>query len=177
MLTRASLRYYAPINALVVLGVAVAVAVLAGALLVGASVRESLRQIALGRIGATDIVVTAPTFFRTQLASDVLAASGDRLSGAAPMIVASGAVAHEVSARSAGRVMVYGIDERLCALSWLPAEASRLSGREALVSAALATELECEAGRRGHASHRQALGHSPVDAAGPARGLPATASG
>ena len=61
---RASLRYYAATNALVVLGVAVAVAVLAGALLVGASVRESLRQIALGRLGATDAVVTAPTFFR-----------------------------------------------------------------------------------------------------------------
>ena len=35
MLTRASLRYYAGTNALVVLGVAVAVAVLSGALLVG----------------------------------------------------------------------------------------------------------------------------------------------
>ena len=141
MLTRASLRYYAPINALVVLGVAVAVAVLAGALLVGASVRESLRQIALGRIGATDIVVTAPTFFRTQLAGDVLAASGERLSGAAPMIVASGAVVHEVSARSAGRVMVYGIDESFARFHGLPAEAFGLSGREALISAALATEL------------------------------------
>ncbi len=54
MLTRASLRYYAATNALVVLGVAVAVAVLAGALLVGASVRESLKQIALGRLGHTD---------------------------------------------------------------------------------------------------------------------------
>ena len=53
------------------LGVAVAVAVLAGALLVGASVRESLRQIALGRLGATDVVVTSPTFFRTALADDL----------------------------------------------------------------------------------------------------------
>ena len=69
---RASLRYYAATNALVVLGVAVAVAVLAGALLVGASVRESLRQLALGRLGATDAVVTAPTFFRAALADDVL---------------------------------------------------------------------------------------------------------
>ena len=71
MLTRASLRYYAATNALVVLGVAVAVAVLAGALLVGASVRESLKQIALGRLGATDVVVSSPTFFRTALAEDI----------------------------------------------------------------------------------------------------------
>src|SRR6185503_16308815 len=75
MLTRASLRYYAGTNALVVLGVAVAVAVLAGALLVGESVRESLRQIALARLGNVDAIVTAPTFFRTALAYDVAARS------------------------------------------------------------------------------------------------------
>src|SRR5690349_20139944 len=99
MLTKASLRYYAPTNALVVLGVAVAVAVLAGALLVGASVRESLKQIALGRLGATAVVIASPTFFRTALA--------DRIAGSAPVIVAGGAVSHEESKRSAGRVMVY----------------------------------------------------------------------
>ena len=57
MLTRASLRYYAGTNALVILGVAVAVAVLGGALLVGASVRDSLRDIALGRLGATEAIL------------------------------------------------------------------------------------------------------------------------
>ena len=70
MLTRASLRFYAATNAMVVLGVAVAVAVLAGALLVGASVRDSLRELALGRLGATDVVVTSPTFFRAALADE-----------------------------------------------------------------------------------------------------------
>jgi hypothetical protein len=49
-----------------------AVAVLAGALLVGASVRESLKQIALGRLGNTDVVVSSPTFFRTALADNVI---------------------------------------------------------------------------------------------------------
>src|SRR4030095_869723 len=108
MLPRSSLRYYAPTNALVVLGVAVAVAVLAGALLVGASVRESLKQIALGRLGRTDAIVTAPTFFRTALAYDVVARSSIR---AAPLIVAGGAVAHDESKRSAGRVAVYGVND------------------------------------------------------------------
>ena len=41
-------------NLAVVLGVAAAVSVLAGALLVGDSVRGSLRDIALGRLGDTD---------------------------------------------------------------------------------------------------------------------------
>ena len=90
-----SLRYYAATNALVVLGVAVAVAVLGGALLVGASVRESLQQIALGRLGATDAIVTSPTFFRTALAADLLADRHRRIGGAAPLIAAGGAVSHE----------------------------------------------------------------------------------
>src|SRR5688572_5353126 len=105
MLARASLRYYKATNAMVVLGVAVAVAVLAGALLVGASVRESLREIALSRLGATEVVVTAPTFFRAALADDLQLPS-------TPLIVFAGAVSHDESRRSAGRVMVYGIDER-----------------------------------------------------------------
>ena len=100
MLTRASLRYYAATNALVVLGVAVAVAVLAGALLVGASVRESLRQIALGRLGNTGAIVSSPTFFRTALADDLIAKHPALK--AAPLIAVGGAVSHQESKRSAG---------------------------------------------------------------------------
>ena len=48
----ASLRHYRGLHALVIGGVAVAVAVLAGALLVGSSVRASLRDLALLRLGA-----------------------------------------------------------------------------------------------------------------------------
>src|SRR5687767_4959266 len=108
MLTQASLRYYAGTNALVVLGVAVAVAVLAGALLVGASVRESLKQIALGRLGNTDVIISSPTFFRTELANQIARnqepGTGNRV---APVIVAAGVVSSDKSKRSAGRVMVY----------------------------------------------------------------------
>ena len=142
MLTRASLRYYAATNVLVVLGVAVAVAVLAGALLVGASVRESLRQIALGRLGHTDSVVSSPTFFRTALADDLIAKNPALK--AAPMIVAGGAVSHEESKRSAGRVMVYGIDQRFGEFQFT--QLPGISGREALISEALATELGATAG-------------------------------
>lgn len=137
MLTRASLRYYTATNTMVVLGVAVAVAVLAGALLVGASVRESLRRIALGRLGATEVVVTAPTFFRAALADDLKAP-------AAPLIAFGGAVAHDDSKRSAGRVMVYGIDERFGKFHGV--EGLTLEGREAFISPALASELGANEG-------------------------------
>ena len=146
MLTRASLRYYAATNALVVLGVAVAVAVLAGALLVGESVRESLKQIALGRLGNTDVVVSSPTFFRTALADDIARnqepGTGNRV---APVIVAAGAVSNDDSKRSAGRVMVYGVDERFFNFhSRHPAPS--LTGRKAQISEALAAELGAKAG-------------------------------
>jgi ABC-type lipoprotein release transport system permease subunit len=141
MLTRASLRYYAATNTLVVLGVAVAVAVLAGALLVGASVRESLKQIALGRLGAADTVVSSPTFFRTALADDVIAKAP--AVKAAPLIVAGGAVSHDESKRSAGRVMVYGVDDRFGQFQGSPLS---LTGREAAISEALAAELGAKAG-------------------------------
>ena len=146
MLTKASLRYYAATNALVVLGVAVAVAVLAGALLVGGSVRESLKQIALGRLGNTDVIVNSPTFFRTALSDDILKNRGPEAGNSvAPLIVAGGAVSHDESKRSAGRVMVYGVDERFFNFHSRHPAPSRL-GREALVSDALAAELGAQAG-------------------------------
>ena len=57
----ASLRHYRRIHLAVALGVAVATAVLTGALLVGDSVRGSLRDLTLQRLGRIDsaIVVAA----------------------------------------------------------------------------------------------------------------------
>ncbi|MBM3809822.1 MAG: FtsX-like permease family protein, partial [Acidimicrobiia bacterium] len=144
MLTRASLRYYAGTHALVVLGVGVAVAVLAGALLVGTSVRESLRQLALGRLGLTDAVVISPTFFRTALADDVLAKSPQYVSAAAPLIIADAVVSHETSHRTAGKVAAYGVDERFGRFHGV--DGFNLAGRDALISQALAAELGAKAG-------------------------------
>ena len=65
------LTYYWRTNVAVVVGVATAVAVLAGALLVGDSVRGSLRDLVLQRLGRTDLVVVSATFFRGQLADAI----------------------------------------------------------------------------------------------------------
>jgi ABC-type lipoprotein release transport system permease subunit len=137
MLTGSSLRYYKATNAMVVLGVAVAVAVLSGALLVGASVRDSLREIALSRLGATEVVITSPTFFRAALADDLSLP-------AAPLIAMTGAVSHDESRRSAGRVMVYGIDDRFGQFHGVDGLA--LDGRESFISQALASELGAKEG-------------------------------
>ena len=58
-------------NLAVVLGVGAAVSVLAGALLVGESVRASLRDLAVGRLGRTEHVVATRAFFRGGLAEDI----------------------------------------------------------------------------------------------------------
>src|SRR5215831_20359928 len=70
-LVKKNLRYFWRTNAAVVLGVATAVAVLAGALLVGDSVRASLRDLFLQRLGKTDVVVSGNRFFRETLAAEL----------------------------------------------------------------------------------------------------------
>ena len=50
------------------LGAAVATAALAGALLTGSSVRESLRGLVLERLGATGHVLVSRGYFRAELA-------------------------------------------------------------------------------------------------------------
>src|SRR4029453_10872226 len=143
-LTRASLSHYLPTNIMVGVGTAAAVAVLAGALLVGASVRDSLREPALGRLGATDVVVTSQTFFRRALADSVSFDSAP-VQGAAPLIVAAAAVVHDESKRTAGRVVGYGINERFASLHGVAG--LTVSGRDALISRALADELGAQAGQ------------------------------
>ncbi len=87
-------------------GVAAAVAVLAGALLVGDSVRASLRDLVLSRLGRTEYVISSTGFFRQQLAGDL------GLDAACPMITLTGVVTHQASGRRAYGVQIYGIDER-----------------------------------------------------------------
>src|SRR5687768_18403950 len=68
-----SLRFHWRIHLAVALGVAAATAVLTGALLVGDSVRGSLRHLALGRLGQIDQVLILDRFFREALAAELAA--------------------------------------------------------------------------------------------------------
>ena len=132
-----SATYHWRTNVAVTLGVAAAVAVLAGALVVGDSVRGSLRDIALGRLGQTDQVLSSMGFFREELSNDVRTALG--ASATAPLIVADAFVTLESSGRRASKVVVYGVDERFWKFHGLtpvdgvmisPALASEVGGKE-----------------------------------------------
>ncbi len=74
-----SLKHYRRANLAVVLCCAVAAAVLSGALVVGDSVRGSLHDLTLERLGAIDVAVRAPTFFTTDLATGSGASSAAKL--------------------------------------------------------------------------------------------------
>src|SRR5580765_9069187 len=94
-----ALSYYRRTNAAVVLGVATAVAVLGGALLVGDSVRGSLRDLVLHRLGRTDQIVLSTGFFREALAEEHAAdgAFSGSFASIAPMIVVQGVVGEQTS--------------------------------------------------------------------------------
>ncbi len=145
-----NLAYYRRTNAAVVFGVGVAVAVLAGALLVGESVRTSLRGLFLQRLGRATHVASAPNFFREALAADLSAGAGFREAGfdsACPLVIAEGVVTHEASGRRAVAAQVYGVDARFWEFHGRPEAAARApQAGEALLSPALAAELGASAG-------------------------------
>ena len=147
-LVRRNLLHYRRTNLAVVAGVAVAVAVLAGALLVGASVRSSLRALALERLGAVDRVVTSARFVPASFGADLLAAGelNGRFGAAAPLAAVEGFVTHQASGRRASGVRVYGVDERFWTFHGLDPEAFALGRNAAFVSAGLAGELEAAHG-------------------------------
>jgi len=148
-LLKRNLVYYRRTNAAVVCGVAIAVAVLAGALLVGDSVRASLRALVLGRLGRTAYVVSASNFFREELVGELRAHTqfaGASFEGACPLVVFEGVLIDEASGRRSGGVQVYGVDERFWQFHGFDAGRRSLGEREVLLSAGLASELGARAG-------------------------------
>jgi putative ABC transport system permease protein len=141
-LVRRGLQHYWRTNLAVIAGVATAVAVLAGALLVGDSVRGSLRDLVLQRLGRTDRIVVATNFFREALADELRgdAAFAVAYSDITPLIVMQGLVTEPGSGRRASRVQVYGVDDRF----WRFHQAGARTGpadRDAFLSRALAQDI------------------------------------
>ncbi len=142
-LLKRSLAHYWQTNLVVVLGVAIAVSVLAGALLIGESVRGSLRDLSSQRLGRTDDLISSATFFREQLAADLeqrgqFVANG--IGFTYPLIALEGVVVHEPSKRRAGDVKVYGVTDRFWQFNGV-AGVTAPQNRDVLLSQSLATEL------------------------------------
>lgn len=140
-LALASLWHFRRTHLAVVGGVAAAVAVLAGSLLVGASVRQSLAGLVTARLGRAGLVVAAENPFADSLGTRLRerSALASRIAGAVPLFALEGVVTHQPSGRRAGSVSVYGVDARFFAFHGVTAAPP--SGANVWLSPDLASEL------------------------------------
>lgn len=144
-------------NLAVLLGVAAGTAVLAGALIVGDSVRGSLRDMTLARLGQVDHVLTGPRFVRYDLAREIAehkAFSRQGFQAAAPAIILPATVEYEHDSGAAelvsraGRVQLYGVEERGWNLIEPLATHPAPAGSEVILNSRLAAQLGVEPGER-----------------------------
>ncbi len=108
------LRHFWKINLAVLLAAAVNTAVLAGALIVGDSVRGSLRDMTLDRLGDIEMALVVERFFPQSLADRLAAADGfaARYGSTAPAILLPGSAVRAETGTRASQVNVLGIDAR-----------------------------------------------------------------
>ena len=141
-----SLRYYWRTGAVIALGVAVAAAVIVGSLCVGDSVKGSLHDTALARLGTIDSALVAPRFFRRALTDDLkrrpeLAKSVRRI---VPIISIRGSAESMESEAVLPNVQVLGVDDSFWRL--YSDTKLHLNGRSAAVCKSLARDLGLKVG-------------------------------
>lgn len=151
-LTLASLKHHWRIHTAVVLGVAAATAVLTGALLVGDSVRGSLRALTLDRLGRIDALLVTDRFFRRELATELSRADrfAPRYTAAIPaMLFPHGTLEHRQGERvgRASRILVVGCDADFWELDGRGVRPAVLPGPdEVVLNQPLADELQAGVG-------------------------------
>ncbi len=108
-----SLVHYRRTNVAIALGVAAGTAALTGALVVGDSMRGSLREIAVGRLGPVEFAFSSQRFFRDELARDIAQQPGfhDKFAAAAPIILMSGSITHADTRALVHDVNIIGVED------------------------------------------------------------------
>ena len=146
-----SSRYHWRIQGAVALGVAAATAVLVGALLVGDSVRGSLRHLTLERLGKIDEVLVTDRFFRQSLADELRTDPQFQqyyahAAGAILFPEATLECRHDSTISRSSSVLLIGCDESFWELSD-DVHPERLAGDgEVVLNAALAEDLQASTG-------------------------------
>ena len=135
-----SLTHHARSHLGVVLGAAVGSAALIGALLVGDSIRGSLRHMALARLGDVTVALeSGDRFFRDKLADEFTL-------GAAPIAQVSGTATRSDGEARANNVQVIGIDERLSEVTEEYPQFLTHASDAVILNAALASHLRVKPG-------------------------------
>ena len=149
-----SLRHHWRMNVAVALGVLAATAVLTGALLVGDSVRGSLRDLTLDRLGEIDEVLVSDRYFRAGLAQEIGndADVANLFQAVVPAIlVPQATVEHRAADRvqRSSQVLLVGADARFWAMGTEGSAPDPLPrGREIVLNEPLAADLGVERGDR-----------------------------
>lgn len=140
LLVHRGLRHHRRMHVAVALGVMVASATLTGALLVGDSMRGSLRAQALSRLGKVDRALMAPRFFRDELAKD---APGDK---SVPAILMRGGVRHAENKSQSHRVGIIGVEAPAWPVLAVTTPPPDFTGRVVALNATLAQDLQAKVG-------------------------------
>lgn len=129
-----SIAHYRRTGVLVAGGIAVATAVIVGSLVIGDSIEGSIRHTALARLGVIFDAITAPGFFRAELADDA------ELWGAtATLIRLNGSAQPQMGGSTIADVAVVGADESFFRL-YPGAQAHTIPPRSAIINEALASD-------------------------------------
>ncbi len=134
-----SLLHYRAVNGAVALGVAIGAAILAGALMVGSSVRGSLRSLTLDRLGAIDFAAVGERYFRESAVESL-----DAVDQAASAILIRGSAEHADSGSRASKVRIHGVDSGFWSL--YETHPPAIGTREIALNRRLADELGADEG-------------------------------
>ena len=141
-LIRRSLWFHRRAHLGVLLGAAVGSTALIGALLVGDSVRGSLRDMALARLGGTELALASnDRFFRSELAE---AYGGDNES--APVMQLTGTASAQDASARANRVQILGVDQRFWRLANQSPTFSNVAPDAVVLNESLAEQLKTKPG-------------------------------
>lgn len=141
---RRSLFFFRRSHLWVILGCSISTAILVGALVVGDSVRFSLRQIVFHRLGNTDLaLISGDRFFRSELADQMETQLGVPV---APVLQARGIAIAKGGRQRANAVQVLGVDARFGVLGGGPELYASLKSGEVVVNQNLALRLNLRPG-------------------------------
>jgi len=136
-LSTSTRRFYARHHVLLAAGAALTSALIGGALVIGESLRHTLRErhdLRLGQVGP--VIELEERFFTEQLAESFTDAAG------APLLVLAGSLSRQDGTLRANRVRILGVDDRFWHLSPAGKAPPGWNADSIMVSPALATRIQ-----------------------------------
>lgn len=142
-----SLVHFRRTNLALLCGIAIATAVLTGALIVGDSVRGSLKSLTHERLGKIEEILFAQQFFRVELAETLAKEMPSTYQAAVPAIMINQATLERVDGKSrAQSVTVLGVEEPFWDLDIAGVKPPSIGDDQIVINQSLADELNAEVG-------------------------------